>query len=92
MAGGAFRAWHTKFAGYGLIEPVKLGMSRQELEHLFGEPDDVGGVSRNITQPSIWLYDGLEFHFDASGDDRLCLIFRDDENGVVLTSIADDRV
>ncbi|MDP9838306.1 hypothetical protein J2T09_003073 [Neorhizobium huautlense] len=92
MAGEAFKAWHAEFARSGVIRPVKLGMSRHQLEQLFGLPDDMGGVSRTRKQPSIWLYDGLEFHFAASGDDRLCLIFRDDENGVVMTSFADDHI
>lgn len=92
MAGDAFKAWHAEFARSGMILPVKLGMSRDQLEQLFGLPDDIGGFSQTRKQPAIWLYDGLEFHFDPSGDDRLCLIFRDDDNGVVLTSIADDHI
>ena len=53
----------------------------------FGESDDVGGTSRKHRVPAIWVYGGLEFHFDYTAGGELCLIYRDTSDGFVETSI-----
>lgn len=81
-----FLAWYARFTATGDICPVRLGMSREDLHALFGEPDYTGGVSRRWRRPIIWVYGSLEFHF-RQGKDELFLIFRDDASGAVSTCI-----
>jgi hypothetical protein len=86
-----FERWYEKFASTGDICPIRLGMSRAEVRAAFGNPDDTGGTSRERQQPAIWVYGGLEFHFDHAAGDELFLIYRDTTEGVVETSISRRR-
>jgi hypothetical protein len=61
----------------GCFGPVRLGMSRAQVESFFGVPDDMGGTSRQYPKPSIWRYGDVELHFVA-GADSLFLIHLDD--------------
>ena len=88
MASVEFQQWYEKFASNGDICPIRLGMSRDDVRAAFGEPDDVGGTSRKRQKPAIWVYGGLEFHFDYTAGDELFLIYRDTAEGVVETSIS----
>ena len=45
--------------GFG---PVKLGMTREEVESSLDAPDDVGGTSRKYQKPSIWKYGDIELY------------------------------
>jgi hypothetical protein len=67
---------------------VKLGISREELRVLLGEPDDTGAVSRNRSTPAIWKYGPLEFHFGPRPSDSLSLIYMETESGNVQLSIS----
>jgi len=91
MASGAFEQWYEKFASTGDICPIQLGMSRNDLRAAFGEPDDVGGTAREHSGPAIWVYGGLEFHFDDAACGELFLIFRDSADGIVETAISRRR-
>jgi hypothetical protein len=91
MASLEFQQWYERFASTGDICPIRLGMRRAQLQAAFGEPDLVGGTSRKRHTPTIWVYDGLEFHFDHVTGDELVLIFRDSADGVVETSIGRSR-
>ena len=86
MASVAFQQWYERFISSGDICLIPLGMSRDDLRAAFGEPDDVGGTSRKHRVPAIWVYGGLEFHFDTAGGE-LCLIYQDTADGFVETSI-----
>lgn len=77
-----FSQWLTKFHRTGNIAPVELGMSREQLKELFGEPSDWNAI--HPTNAAIWKYDDLEFHFDHG---TLYLIHQDNEHGI-LTTIA----
>ena len=88
MASVEFQQWYEKFASTGDICPIRLGMSRDDVRAAFGEPDDVGGTSRKRKEPAIWVYGGLEFHFDHTAGDELFLIYRDTAEGFVETSIS----
>ena len=55
---------------------ISLGISREELVALLGEPDDVGGTSRKYRTPGVYKYDDVEFHFAPSN--KLCIIGYDD--------------
>jgi hypothetical protein len=91
MATAEFEKWYARFSSTGDICPLRLGMSRDELRAAFGAPDDVGGFSRKRRAPAIWVYGGLEFHFDRAAGGELFLIYRDDADGVVETSICRRR-
>jgi hypothetical protein len=88
MANVRFQQWYEEFASTGDICPIRLGMSRDEIRAAFGEPDDVGATSRRRREAAIWVYGGLEFHFDAGAGDELVLIYRETPEGVVETSIS----
>jgi len=62
-------------------------MGREEVKNVLGEPDDKGGVSSRRRVPAIWVYEGLEFHFDFTDEHRLLLIYKDNPDGVVEISI-----
>ena len=57
----------------GHFGPVRLGMSREQVESFIGEPDDSGVGSRKHPQATILKYGDVEFHFDPR-DGRLWLI------------------
>ena len=88
MSSRVFQEWWDRFKVTGDICPVRLGMSRDDLRMLFGDPDDTGGTSRKHPTPAIWKYGDLEFHFDFKSDDRLCLIYmeRDDIPKISISS------
>ena len=88
MASLVFQQWYEKFASSGDICPIRLGMSRDEVRATIGQPDDVGGTAGKRGAPAIWVYAGLEFHFDPTAGDELFLIYRDTAEGVVETSIS----
>jgi len=56
--------------------PTELGVTREELVRLLGQPT----VARFASgQPMIWKYGDIEYHFDES--ERVWLIYTEDENG-----------
>ena len=75
MPSSKFKSWWENFRVTGDICPVRLGMTRDELKAILGEPDDVGGTSRKQRTPVIWKYDELEFYFDKGPDGKLSLIY-----------------
>jgi hypothetical protein len=42
---------------------IRLGMTREEVRSLLGDPDDTGGASRKYKHPCIWKYGDVEFHW-----------------------------
>jgi hypothetical protein len=69
---------------------VSRRTSRQELQSLFGPPDDVGGFSRKKKRGGILKYGQTEFHFDGDQDeDCLFLIYREqDVDGVIVPEVS----
>jgi hypothetical protein len=69
---------------------VSRRTSRQELQSLFGPPDDVGGFSRKKKRGVILKYGQTEFHFDGDQDeDCLFLIYREqDVAGVIVPEVS----
>lgn len=62
----------------GNFGPIKLGMRRDELEQILGEPDNLAYVHSNKRRyAGIYLYGNIEFHFDESPESHLWLIFSD---------------
>jgi hypothetical protein len=46
-----------------MVEKLKIGMKREEVVALFGEPDMKGATSRKYPTPSVFRYGLIEFHF-----------------------------
>jgi hypothetical protein len=90
MASVEIEGWCERVSSTGDIGPIRLGMSRERVRAIFGEPDDVGGTSRKRRPSAIWVYGGVEFHFDLAIDE-LFLIYRDTADGVVEISISRPR-
>ena len=40
---------------------IRLGMTRNQVRAVLGEPDDVGGTSRKYKIPCCWKYGDVEF-------------------------------
>lgn len=84
-----FNEWLQQLKKSGWIQPVRLGMTRDELVELFGEPTDTAKCSRNALRPEILKYDNVEFHFGPKQEDGLNLIYSDTDDGVVTLSISE---
>jgi hypothetical protein len=57
----------------GQFGPIQLGMTRQEVYDLLGEPDGYGCPDTHLMKAGVWLYDAIELHFSP----RLWLITTD---------------
>lgn len=77
MPSAEFSDWWASFRVSGDICPLRLGMTRDQLKAVLGEPDAVGGESRKYPEPAIWKYDELEFHFEQGQNGKLWLIYRE---------------
>lgn len=47
----------------GNFGPVQLGMTRQEVYDLLGEPDWCQSPDTNLMRSNIWMYKPIELHF-----------------------------
>ena len=56
------------FVRTGSFGPVRLGMSRAQIQELIGPPVDVGCQSRKYPRPACWLYGDVELHFRPRED------------------------
>jgi hypothetical protein len=63
----------------GVVEKVRVGMSRQDVLALLGPPDATGGTSRKYREPSILKYGQIELHFEPWKDGRLVRAYTEDE-------------
>jgi len=48
----------------GRFGPLRLGMSKEQVESFLGAPDDWSVGSRKFSQATILKYGDVEFHFD----------------------------
>jgi hypothetical protein len=53
----------------GSLGPIRLGMSRAQIQEAVGPPDYVGCTTRKYRQPSLWGYGNMELHFVRGGDE-----------------------
>lgn len=72
-----FQSWWESFSRTGDICPLRLGMTRDELKAVLGEPDDVGVTSQRWRTPAIFKYAELEFHFGLGPHGLLELIYQE---------------
>jgi hypothetical protein len=69
-----------------ILTNVRLGMTRDEVVAVIGEPDAKGGTSRKYPTPSIYKYGDIELHFQGWKDGILCLIW-DEANEKTIEKI-----
>ena len=65
-----------EFLRTGELGPVRMGMSRDDVLRVLGEPERLGGTSKNHPQALIWKYGDVELHFDP-GTDLIALVYAD---------------
>ena len=65
------------FLRTGEFGPIKLGISRAELQDCLGEPENWGPSPRAKHNADIWKYGDIEFYFNDSSS-TLWMIFFDD--------------
>jgi hypothetical protein len=71
-----FLAWWQDYERTGKLGAIRLGMTRDDLHQLFGEPDDTAKGFRKKPKTGIWKYGDVEFHFGLEGE--LHLVFMDE--------------
>jgi hypothetical protein len=79
-----FKVDMRDFLRTGNFGPIRLGMTRKQVEHLLGKPQGWGGrfpwqtgqleKDRSYNDCPVWIYDDMEFHF---GEQQLFLIYCD---------------
>jgi hypothetical protein len=60
---------------------VEIGMRRDQVVEILGQPDDVGGSSRKYRTPSVFKYGHVEFHFESNKHGRLIRVYTEDADG-----------
>jgi hypothetical protein len=63
------------------VSQLHVGMSREDIFALFGEPDLMGGASRKYRNPSIFRYGRIEFLFESAKSGGLIFVQEVDEFG-----------
>ena len=74
-----------------LAKGIKLGMTRQEVEEILGNPDDVSIASCRHPVPQVWAYGSeytlereIEYHFGPKAGDGLTLVFNNLTHETIL--------
>ena len=65
----------------GILEQLRIGMTRDEVVKAIGEPDDQGGTSRKYRTPSIFKYGQIELFFEQWKTGTLTMVYTEDEDG-----------
>lgn len=75
---------HNK-TGYAEIDlhRINLGMTREQVKALLGEPDAYGGTSRKYKTPSIYKYGIYELTFESYKDSGLVWIMDENHNKIL---------
>lgn len=68
-----------------LAKKVRIGMTRQEVLEILGEPETTGGVSRRHNTPSIYKYGCVELHFEQPTTGTLTLVYLENKEGTGIT-------
>ena len=82
-----FDEWLYQFRERGWIQPLRFGMTREQLVAELGEPDDYAQGWRKAKAPMILKYGLVEFHFGPAETDRLLMIYSDTPEGRVELSL-----
>jgi hypothetical protein len=87
MPSAQFSNWWQRFARTGNIEPLELGVGRDDVRRMLGEPDDFS-LEKPGREPAILKYGELEFHFSSDRNDaELTLIYMESADGAVIIAI-----
>lgn len=88
MADERFTVWRERILREKIIDPLRMGMSQEEVMATFGPPDEV--TTEKKGRPLIFKYEDIEFHFDPTRGHALWLVYSD-EGGRVKLSIPEFR-
>jgi len=69
------------------LSNLRIGMSRDEIVSLLGEPDLKGGTSRKSRSPCVFRYGRIEFLFQPDKSGGLELVQEVDEFGSHLRTL-----
>jgi hypothetical protein len=64
-----------------LVSKVRIGMTREEVKTVLGEPHDWDTGSRKHPRPSTYKYGEVELPFGSDEGDGLWLVYMEDEGG-----------
>jgi hypothetical protein len=73
-----------------IVDKVRIGMTREEVVSVLGQPDDVSVVSRKERRPAIYKYGDIELYFGPEEAGTLYMVYTEVESedgegqGVVL--------
>ena len=69
-----------------IVEKLRIGMTREDVVRILGQPDDTGRTSCLYETPSIYKYRDIELHFTPGRNGLLWMVYKEDDagNGVVL--------
>ncbi len=70
---------------------INLGMTREEVVAVLGEPDDKGGTSRKYKTPRIYRYGGMEFWFEPWKSGGLCQVCKLEGFKIMETGLSHAR-
>ena len=68
-----------------ITKKLRIGMTRQEVVSILGEPDEIGGSSKKYQAPSIFKYGEIELHFEQSTHGELRRIYMENGRGLGIT-------
>jgi len=59
---------------------IALGMTKNDLKNILGQPTDWGATSRKQKAPLVWKYEDVEFGFSrgSENEQELCMVYVDD--------------
>lgn len=75
--------WKTRIE---IVHSLRIGMTREEVVRVLGQPDDTGGTSNKHKTPRIYKYCDIELHFTNGRNGLLWMVYKEDDagNSVVL--------
>jgi hypothetical protein len=82
-------SWRTSTA-MDVVSRLRVGMTREEVVAVLGEPDDVSTLSRKHRIPAIYKYGDIELYFEPLISGKLWMVYTEVETqegerqGVVL--------
>jgi len=80
MANECFTKWREELLRSGVIAPLRIGASQEEVAATFGPPERTS-LQKKKGRFVIFKYADIEFHFDAQKEHRLWLVYSESEDG-----------
>lgn len=60
-----------------VVSRIRIGMTRDEVVAVLGEPEDVSTPSRKHRIPAIYKYGDIELHFEPENSGKLGLVYKE---------------